>query len=164
MTTRLNIADDLKVLLGGRVAGYTLTDTTNSYRESGRVIPYAGVIYDLTDNLSAYLSYTDVFMPQESYNLDRNSKLIDPDEGKNYEVGLKDEFFESGLNTSLAYFEVKESNHSIPDEAYNNQLPAPSNYAFKGTDAKTKGYELEISGELSPGWQLQSGYTQGGAR
>ena len=158
-TTRLNVTDDLKVFLGGRVVDYTLTGTTNTYRESGRLIPYAGITYDLTDYLTAYASYTDVFMPQEFYNLDRNSKLIDPDEGENYEIGLKSEFFDGRLNASLAYFEVKESNRPIPDDAWNNLQPTPPNYAFKGTAAKTKGYELEISGELSPGWSLQAGYT-----
>ena len=158
-TTRLNVTDELKVFLGGRVVDYTLTGTTNTYRESGRLIPYAGITYDLTDYLTAYASYTDVFMPQEFYNLDRNSKLIDPDEGENYEIGLKSEFFDGRLNASLAYFEVKESNRPIPDDAWNNLQPTPPNYAFKGTAAKTKGYELEISGELSPGWSLQAGYT-----
>ena len=158
-TTRLNVTDDLKVFLGGRVVDYTLTGTTNTYRESGRLIPYAGITYDLTNYLTAYASYTDVFMPQEFYNLDRNSKLIDPDEGENYEIGLKSEFFDGRLNASLAYFEVKESNRPIPDDAWNNLQPTPPNYAFKGTAAKTKGYELEISGELSPGWSLQAGYT-----
>jgi outer membrane receptor for ferric coprogen and ferric-rhodotorulic acid len=47
----------------------------------------------------------------------------------------------------------------MPDDDYNNQQPTPPNYAFKGTKATTKGYELEISGELAPGWQLQAGYT-----
>ena len=152
-TTRLNITDDLKLFLGGRVVDYTLTGTTNTYRESGRLIPYAGITYDLTDYLTAYASYTDVFMPQEFYNLDRNSKMLDPDEGENYEIGLKSEFFDGRLNASLAYFEVKESNRPIPDDAWNNLSPTPPNYAFKGTAAKTKGYELD------PGWSLQAGYT-----
>ncbi|MGO2486800.1 MAG: TonB-dependent siderophore receptor [Pseudomonas taetrolens] len=158
-TTRLNITDDLKLFLGGRVVDYTLTGTTNTYRESGRLIPYAGITYDLTDYLTAYASYTDVFMPQEFYNLDRNSKMLDPDEGENYEIGLKSEFFDGRLNASLAYFEVKESNRPTPDDDWNNLSPTPPNYAFKGTAAKTKGYELEVSGELSPGWSLQAGYT-----
>lgn len=158
-TTRLNVTDELKVFLGGRIVDYTLTGTTNTYRETGRLIPYAGITYDLTDYLTAYASYTDVFMPQEFYNLDRNSKMLDPDEGENYEIGLKSEFFDGRLNASLAYFEVKESNRPIPDDAWNNLQPTPPNYAFKGTAAKTKGYELEVSGELSPGWSLQAGYT-----
>ena len=158
-TTRLNVTDELNVFLGARVVDYTLTGTTNTYRESGRVIPYAGITYDLTDYLTAYASYTDVFMPQEFYNLDRHSKMLDPDQGENYEIGLKSEMFDGRLNASLAYFEVKESNRPIPDDAWNNLVPTPPNYAFKGTAARTKGYELEISGELSPGWSVQGGYT-----
>jgi len=159
LTTRLNVTDDLKVLLGGRVVNYSLTGLTPTYTESGRFIPYAGAIYDLNENFSVYASYTDVFMPQENYNRDRDNKLIEPDEGENYEVGVKGEFFDGRLNASLAYFEVKETNRSVPDDAYNNLTPTPSNYAFKGSKATTKGYELEVSGELASGWQVQGGYT-----
>ncbi|UVL25219.1 TonB-dependent siderophore receptor [Pseudomonas donghuensis] len=159
MTTRLNLSDDLKVFLGGRVVNYHLTGLNPSYKESGRFVPYVGAVYDLNDTYSVYASYTDIFMPQESWNKDRDSKLLEPDEGQNYELGLKADFFEGRLNSSLAYFEVHEDNRSMPDDDYNNLQPTPPNYAFKGTQAVTKGYELEISGELSPGWQLQAGYT-----
>lgn len=159
LTTRLNVTDDLKFLLGGRVVNYSLTGLTPTYTESGRFIPYAGAIYDLNENFSVYASYTDVFMPQENFNRDRDNKLIEPDEGENYEIGIKSEFFDGRLNASLAYFEVKETNRSVPDDAYNNQTPTPPNYAFKGSKATTKGYELEVSGELAPGWQVQGGYT-----
>ncbi|SQF99069.1 TonB-dependent siderophore receptor [Paucimonas lemoignei] len=159
LATRLSATDDLHFILGGRIVNYTLTGNTDTYRESGRLIPYAGAVYDLTENLSAYASYTDIFIPQDYYNLDRNRKLLDPDEGQNYEVGIKGEFFDGRLNASLAYFQVKESNRPVADDDYNNQRPEPSNYAFKGTDAQTKGFELEVSGELAQGWQLQAGYT-----
>ncbi|WP_416363289.1 TonB-dependent siderophore receptor [Pseudomonas sp. NFX183] len=159
VTTRLNVMDDLNVILGGRVANYHVTGINPSYKETGRFIPYAGVIYDLNDNFSVYTSYTDIFQPQESTYKDRNQTLLEPDEGQNYEIGLKGEFFDGRLNTSLAYFEVHETNRAISDDAYNNQTPTPDNYAFKGSKAVTKGYEAEISGELSPGWQLQGGYT-----
>ncbi|WP_447595376.1 TonB-dependent siderophore receptor [Aquipseudomonas campi] len=159
MTSRLNVLDDLHVILGGRVVNYHTTGLAPSYRESGRFVPYAGVVYDLNENFSAYASYTDIFEPQESYKKDKDQKLVDPDEGQNYELGLKGEFFDGRLNSSLAYFEIHESNRAVSDDAWNNQTPTPQNYAFKGTKAVTKGYELEISGELSPGWQVQAGYT-----
>lgn len=159
MTTRLNVTDDLKVFLGGRVVNYHLTGLTPSYRETGRFVPYVGAVYDLDEQYSVYASYTDIFMPQDSWNKDRNSTILEPDEGQNYELGLKGEFFDGRLNSSLAYFEVHENNRSMPDDDYNNRQPTPPNYAFKGTKATTKGYELEISGELAPGWQVQAGYT-----
>ncbi|KRP66503.1 TonB-dependent siderophore receptor [Pseudomonas orientalis] len=159
MTTRLSLTDDLKLLLGGRVVNYTVTGNNPSYRESGRFVPYVGAVYDLNDTYSVYASYTDIFMPQESYNRDRDNKLLEPDEGQNWELGVKADFLDGRVNASAAYFEIHEDNRSVSDDDYNNLKPTPSNYAFKGTQAVTKGYEVEMSGELAPGWQLQAGYT-----
>ncbi|PIB42788.1 ligand-gated channel [Pseudomonas sp. 2822-15] len=159
VTTRLNLADDLKLLLGGRVVNYQVTGNNPSYRESGRFVPYVGAIYDLNDTYSVYASYTDIFMPQENYNRDRENKLLEPDEGQNWEFGLKADFLDGRLNASAAYFEIHESNRALSDDEYNNQTPIPSNYAYKGSKAVTKGYEVEVSGEIAPGWQLQAGYT-----
>ena len=158
MTSRFSLADPLNLFLGGRVANYKLRGTDDS-TETGRLVPYAGVTYDLNENFTAYASYTDIFMP-ESYNRDRNNKLLEPSEGKNYEGGIKGEFFNGRLNTSLAYFEVHQSHRSEPDAEYNAEPTNPSvGYASKGIEAKTKGFEAEMSGELAPGWQAQAGYT-----
>ena len=158
LSARFNLTDELNLLLGTRVANYWLTgdyDTT----ETGRLVPYVGATYDLNDNFTAYASYTDIFMPQ-TYNRDRNNKVLEPDEGKNYEVGIKGEFYGGRLNTSLAYFEVHETNRAEPDAEYNADPTNPSIlYASIGTKAKAKGFEAEMSGELAPGWQAQAGFT-----
>ena len=158
LSARFNLTDELNLLLGTRVANYWLTgdyDTT----ETGRLVPYVGATYDLNDNFTAYASYTDIFMPQ-TYNRDRKNKVLEPDEGKNYEVGIKGEFYGGRLNTSLAYFEVHESNRAEPDAEYNADPTNPSIlYASIGTKAKAKGFEAEMSGELAPGWQAQAGFT-----
>lgn len=121
-------------------------------------MPYAGITYDLNDNFSAYASFTEIYLPQDDYR-DRNDKPLEPDEGKNYEIGLKGEFFDGRLNSSLAYFEVHEKNRAVDDTDYIPNSHPGLDYASRGTEAKTKGYEAEISGELAPGWQLQAGYT-----
>lgn len=158
MAARFNLTDDLNLFLGSRVANYKLRGDDDS-TETGKLVPYAGVTYDLNDNFTAYASYTDIFMPS-SYSRSRNNKLLEPDEGKNYETGLKGEFFEGRLNTSVAYFEVHETNRAEPDAEYNAAPTNPSlGYAEKGIKAKTKGFEAEMSGELAPGWQAQAGYT-----
>jgi outer membrane receptor for ferric coprogen and ferric-rhodotorulic acid len=158
-STRLSLTDDLSLLLGSRLTDYRLTGSNDS-RETGKLIPYAGLVYDLDEHFSAYASYTEIFMPQ-MLRPDRNNKMVEPDEGKNYEVGIKGEFFDGRLNTSLAYFEIHEENRAEEDIDYNNNLPpnALVDWAYVGIKAKTKGYEAEVSGELAPGWQVQAGYT-----
>ncbi|WP_321835961.1 TonB-dependent siderophore receptor [Pseudomonas kulmbachensis] len=158
VTGRFSLTDDLKLMLGTRVANYTLTGTSHA-KDTGKVLPYAALIYDINDNISAYTSYTEIFLPQ-SYYRDRDNKMLEPDEGTNYELGLKGEFFDGRLNSSLAYFEVHQDNRPEADTAYNGNPTNPDiDYAYKGIKATTKGYEAEISGELMPGWQLQAGYT-----
>ena len=158
MTGRFSLTDDLKLMLGTRVANYTLTGTSHA-KDTGKVLPYAALIYDINDTISAYTSYTEIFLPQ-SYYRNRDNKMLEPDEGTNYELGLKGEFFDGRLNSSLAYFEVHQDNRPEADTAYNGNPTNPDiDYAYKGIKATTKGYEAEISGELMPGWQLQAGYT-----
>lgn len=160
LTSRFSVTDEMHLLLGARLANYQVTGNSKS-KESGKLVPYAGLTYDLNDNFTAYTSYTEIFQPQTDYR-DRNDKMLEPDEGKNYEVGIKGEFFNGALNTSLAYFEVHETNRpeldTSPGAALINDSP------YYGTKSKTKGYEAEISGELATGWQLQAGYTHKIAR
>ena len=160
VTTRLHPTDDLTLLLGARLANYRINGVTANGREDDRLLPYLGAVYDLNDYLSLYASYTDIFMPQDAWFRDRNNRLLDPDEGQNYEVGLKGEFLDGRLNASLAYFEIHQSSRGEEDRAYNGNPTNPAvEYAYEGIKAKTKGYEAEISGELAEGWQLQAGYT-----
>jgi len=157
ITARFKPSDDLALILGSRFANYTLTGDTYS-KETGRVIPYAGAVYDLDENFSLYASYTSIFKPQTLP--DRNNKPLEPDEGDNYEVGVKAEFFDGRLNASLAWFEIKQDNRAEADLNYNASPSYPGlGYAYVGTKARTKGIEAEISGELAPGWQAQAGYT-----
>ena len=157
VTGRFSLMDDLTLMLGTRVNNYEVSGTSQ-VKDTGKVVPYVGAVYDLNEYLSAYASYTEIYLPQDDYR-DRTNKPIEPDEGKNYEVGLKGEFFNGRLNASLAYFQVHEENRAVDDDDYIGGSYPGLDYASKGIKAKTKGWEAEVSGELSPGWQLQAGYT-----
>ncbi|ADU34328.1 TonB-dependent siderophore receptor [Variovorax paradoxus] len=148
--TRLNLSDRLKLIAGARVSSYRNKDIDRS----GEVAPYAGLIFDLTPQLSAYGSYTTIFMPQSSQ--DVNGRTLDPQDGKNQEVGLKGSFLDGKLNASLAYFHLEQNNYP---EATGGLTPrgGQAYRAIQGVVAK--GVEAEVSGELAPGWQLHAGFT-----
>ncbi|MNZ65340.1 Ferric-pseudobactin BN7/BN8 receptor precursor [compost metagenome] len=157
LTSRFSVNDDTNLILGGRVVDWKRTteshpfggeDTKNTERESGVFIPYTGVTYALDDVWSVYASYTKIFNPQGSWVRDVNNQPIDPEEGTSYEAGVKAAFYEGRLSSSLALFKVEQDNLAIWDGiAY---------AAEQGTT--TKGVEMELNGELAPGWQLTSGY------
>lgn len=163
---KLKPFDPLSIILGTRVTWWDEHDETSDAfsgettaldknKKTGKVIPYAGVIYDLNETYSVYASYTNIFLPQMYYKTANNS-AIDPLEGDNYEIGIKGEFYDGKLNTSLAVFEVKQDN--LPQFVDVDLETGREIYrAISGT--KTKGIETEISGELLPDWKIFGGYT-----
>ena len=165
VANRFNLTDELHVLLGARVSNYsydysftsriTGLNTPRKMRETGEVTPYAGLIYDLTPEQSVYASYTDIFQPQSSQ--DKDGQVLAPVIGKNYEMGWKGEFYEGRLNTSAALFLVERDNFAELDPG---QITPSGSSAYRAVDgAKTKGLDLEVSGEIAPGWNLQAGYS-----
>lgn len=152
---RFDLADPLKLILGSRVANYRTTEID----ESGVVVPYAGVIYDLDRHFSVYASYTSIFKPQS--NQDAQGKVLDPQQGRSYEAGVKGEFYGGRLNASAAVFHLQQDNYPDPT----GELTPSGGTAYRSLmGVRTKGYELELSGQLLPGWQMQTGYAHKIAR
>ncbi|QLF92036.1 TonB-dependent siderophore receptor [Pseudomonas sp. ABC1] len=156
---RWNLADSLKFITGLRVTdsdfdeAYSTSTTKTSASYSSELTPYAGLVYDITDNHSVYVSYTDIFQTQT--NRDRSGTLLDPVTGKNYEAGVKSEFYDGRLNLSAAVFKVKQDNLA----EFDTVIDGENRYrAIKG--ATVRGYELEVSGELTPNWNVSGGFTR----
>ena len=155
VVARFDLADPLKLIVGSRIANYTSPDTD----ESGVIVPYAGVVYDLNRNFSVFASYSTIFKPQG--NQDEQGKTLDPMEGRSYEAGLKAEFLEGRFNASAAVFQLDQDNYAEPT---GGRTPS-GGIAYRGLmGVRTKGYELEMSGQVAPGWQVQGGYAHKIAR
>lgn len=163
-STRLSLADPLKLILGSRLDWYD-NDTENPYRNTSsqmqvnrHVTRYAGLVYDLDAHHSVYVSYTDIFKPQSA--LDANDSIIAPITGKNYELGIKGEYFDGALNASAAIFQLDQNNRAkaITDQSLCPTYPTSSCYEAAG-QVRSQGIELELQGQLTPNWQLGAGYT-----
>lgn len=157
VASRWSLADSLKLITGLRVTDSDFNEefaaNNTSVRYSSELTPYAGLVYDLSSNHSVYVSYTDIFQIQT--NRDRSGTVLDPITGTNYEAGIKSEFYDGRLNLSAALFKVKQDNLAEFDTVVDGQ----NRYrAIKG--ASVRGYELEISGELAPGWNIAGGFTR----
>jgi iron complex outermembrane receptor protein/outer membrane receptor for ferric coprogen and ferric-rhodotorulic acid len=165
---RLQLADPLHLLLGGKFSWlkYRSDDgltgaRTRDYEQKHEFTPYAGLVYDLDQQWSVYTSYADTYQPQSTY-VTSSGKPLDPSIGANYEAGVKGELYDGRLNLSAAVFTVKKSGIAVEDLSAPGNCPgslaSPNCYRNGGT-LRSKGFELEASGELSPGWQVMAGYT-----
>jgi outer membrane receptor for ferric coprogen and ferric-rhodotorulic acid len=145
---RLNLRDDLKLIAGSRVLNYE----NETMKKSGVIVPYLGAVYDLNDQYSVYASYTTIYRPQGEQ--DAQGKTLDPLEGLNYETGIKGSFFNGRLNASLAYFILEQDNYA---EATGGLTPSGGTAYRAISGVRTKGFEAEISGQLTPQWQVHAG-------
>lgn len=153
---QLSASERLKVLLGGRLSyakvdtvNQTTGATTSSSRPGQQFVPSVSAIYELNQNLSAYTSYAETFVVQTV--LDSAGGLLPPRTGSQVEVGLKGEFFNKRLNAHAALFRIKDKNRAITD-------PAVPTASIPGGEVQSQGLEAEVSGQVSPGWDLIAGY------
>lgn len=138
-------------------ASYTYTDGSaypDNMREQGVYTPYAGVVYDLTPTLSAYASYTSIFLPQQAQTVSGSG--IAPIKGNTYEIGLKSAWLDGRLNGALALFRTRQDNYAMLDG--DNLAPNGDSAYVAANGAVLRGVEAELSGELMPGWQMQLSY------
>lgn len=168
-TVRFNLREDLRLILGSRLDWYEYEQLTHSgeysfgddYKATREFTPYAGVIYDLNDTYSVYASWTRIFKPQAAQSA--SGSLLDPVTGTNYEAGIKGEYFGGALNASAALFQLVQENLAKSLPAAQCSPGVSACYEASG-EVRTRGVELEVGGELAPGWQVSAGYTYAGAQ
>ena len=159
---RFNPIEPLHIIVGGRVSWFDYDNRagTGDYTVNREVTPYAGIIYDLNDTYSVYASYTEIFKPQSQ--MDASRQVLDPMTGKNYEIGLKGEYFDGSLNASVALFDMEQENRAylLDNQNATNcpSFPASSCYGAAGK-VRSRGIDSEISGALTPDWQASASYT-----
>ncbi len=146
---RIKPVDKLTLIGGGRFSWYDAQLNDANVKVDGEFTPYAGIIYYLTDRVSAYASYTEIFQPQSV--ADASGKIIDPRTGEQYEIGLKAELTDD-LNASLAWFNLRDKNRAVSDTVN------LGDYLAAG-EAHMRGIEFEINGEILPNWEAMAGYT-----
>lgn len=159
--SRLQLTDRLKGIVGVNAiklqrdgtsiygGGVNLDDETTE-----KASPYLGVTYDITPEALAYASYSDIFQAQDQRDI--NGAFLKPMKGVNTEVGLKAEWLDRKLLTTLAVFGAKQQ--GLATIAGFDPV-AQQNY-YEPKDVKSRGIEVEVSGQISKDTRLTLGYTQ----
>ncbi|MBB5709845.1 TonB-dependent siderophore receptor [Sphingomonas xinjiangensis] len=157
---RLRPTKDLTIVAGGRISDYTnksrsivpspATNFTTGARERGQFTPSVGAVLHLTDDVTLYGSYSDIFNPQTQLRAD--GTVLDPRVGQQYEAGLKGRFLDGALNASAAVFRSKDKNRALADTAN------PGFYVQVG-EVKIQGFEFEVTGSPLAGLDLVASYT-----
>jgi iron complex outermembrane receptor protein len=132
--------------------GYSVDQTT--ILTAVAITPRAGLLWQPQSWLSVYGNYTEGFGVNSGVMAGGNP--VPPTSAKQYEIGAKTEFFDGRLRASFAYYELSKTNIGTPNP---NADLALLGYSVVTGEARSRGPELDIQGEILPGWNVLGNYT-----
>ncbi|MFZ5551169.1 MAG: TonB-dependent siderophore receptor [Pseudomonadota bacterium] len=163
--SHLALTDSLK-LIGGLNAIKLHRLGSSRYGNAGdlgdskisEISPYLGATYDFTPDVLGYVSYSDIFLNQEQVDID--GAPLDPVKGVNLEAGMKAEWLNKQLLTTLAVFSAKAQGQATYEGTHAPGHPREGQYYYVPKDVNTKGVELEAVGRLGKVDKIAIGVTR----
>jgi len=151
---KFSLKENLKLISGVRLSSwkYENEDGSGDREFDNEITPYVGLVYDLNENHSIYTSYTSIFKPQSEK--DDKENYLDPIDGKNYEIGLKSEYFGGDLNTSLTLFRIEQN--GVGEDTGRKNSQGGNIYEAKD-GVVSKGFEISVSGKVTDNFNLDFG-------
>ena len=113
------------------------------------VTPRVGVTYDLTDTVAVYADAARSFKPNTG--AARVGGGFEPEKGKSYEMGVKWEALDRQLSVDAAIYQIEKKNVLTTD-------PVDSTFSVAAGQVRSRGFDLNVAGNLTPEWRLIGGY------
>ncbi|KQW43239.1 MULTISPECIES: TonB-dependent siderophore receptor [unclassified Roseateles] len=165
--TRLALTDQLKAIVGvnaikleraGSSRYGSVSPNDPVYPATKETSPYVGLTYDITPDMLAYVSHSDIFQNQDQKGADLKTYLA-PMKGVNQELGVKAEWLDKQLLTTLAVFRAEQHGLAFRVGTKQDENNQPVDY-YEGRDVKSKGIEVEATGRISQDTRLTLGATR----
>ncbi len=124
------------------------------------VTPRVGLLWQPQKWLSLYANYSESF-GANSGRIWPSRSPVPPTSAEQYEGGVKVEFFGGRLRATLAYYDLTKTNVETgdPDQTHNcGQGPGDCSLVIGAI--RSRGPELDIQGEILPGWNVIATYAQ----
>lgn len=155
-SAKFTINKDLLFIAGFNSIDYKregVNSGTDIYNHESEISPFAGFTYSISEDINAYLSYSDIYQPQEQYN--EQGEFLDPTKGVNVEIGTKIQWFDDKLLTTFAIFSAEQQDLS----AFAGIRQSDGRWYYKGIDVESEGFEIEAVGKVTDNLNLLVAYT-----
>lgn len=129
-----------------------VANTDGSY---GRLVPRAGVVYNLTSYSSLYASYSESFKPNTS--IATQIGALPPELGKSYEIGAKLDL-PNRITANIALFDIHKRNVMVSEDVGGETVTRTAG------KVRSQGVELDMAGKLTDSLSLIGSYAYTDAR
>jgi len=159
---QITFSPQWKMLIGGRydalqqrLARIAVGDAPDY--TGGAFTGRVGLVYQPIEPVSLYANFAQSFMPQVGVQQD-GSALV-PERGEQFEVGVKADLIPNQLSATASVFQITKTNVATSDPNDPN-----ANYQILTGKQRVRGAELDVSGDLLPGWQVVASFSYLDAR
>jgi len=152
---QIALTERLKVLAGARFERFehdyhTYVPGGKSWEASDNAVtPRVGVTYDLTETVAVYADAARSFKPNTGAS--RQGGGFEPEKGKSYEMGVKWEALDHQLSVDAAIYQIEKKNVLTTD-------PVDSAFSVAAGQVRSRGFDLNVAGNLTPEWRVIGGY------
>lgn len=129
-----------------RFTGENLSETSET-----NFSPRIGLVYKPFEDTSLYASWANSFIPTTFGGRSRTGATFEPERGEQFEIGAKQSFLNNRLSATLALYNLTRQNVSTTD-------PVDPDFSIQTGEQTSRGVELDISGEILPGWNMIATY------
>lgn len=128
------------------------TNTIINEVSDSQFSPRLGIVYQPSDTTTLYASWSNSFTPQ-IFGRNSSGVAFKPVTSEQLEVGIRQEFFDRRLLAGLALYQITRQNVATIDPNSNDFFDR-----IQTGEQRSRGIELDISGEISPGWKIIATY------
>ena len=152
---QLQMFDERLILvLGGRLdfvgsSSEGLEESEPQSQDNDAFSPRVGILYKIADNVSVYGSFSRSFEQEIGTSFD--NEIFEPSRVTQYEIGVKTNWLDNRLSTTLALFDLTRSNVTTED-------PENPNFDIQTGEQSSQGIELVTTGEILPSWNIIASY------
>ncbi|WP_419794360.1 TonB-dependent receptor [Pseudomonas palleroniana] len=124
------------------------TSSSTDFKNS-KWVPSYGISYDITPDVTVYANHYKGF--QANNTTDNVTGLVlPPRQSDSKEAGVKVKFNDDALTLTTAVFQMEETSVPTTD---------PFGRTTGSQGLKSKGVDLDLAGEILPGWAINASYT-----
>ncbi len=124
-------------------------DGGESTQADSAFTPRFGLIYRPIEQVALFANYSQSFNPSTSTSF--SGTPLGVERGEGFEFGVKTELLDKKLLATLSYFNITKNNVATSD-------PDFPLFSIPIGQQRSQGIELDVSGEILPGWKVIGSY------
>jgi len=167
---QIALSDKWQAIVGIRYDRFEEEDKANNLNYSDSDIsPRFGLVYKPSLNMSVFASKSSGFNPQSlssvldgDFDEDAPGRL-DPEESEQWELGVKNKWFDDAILTTLTFYEIVKENVTVgnPDDTgLNDGQPS----VLQIGEVTSKGMEFDVVGDITENWTGTFNYAYNDAK